>query len=417
MVGGIREQVNAITAWIDGSMVYGSDVERARALRTLDGTGRLATSAGDLLPFNEHGLPNAPSSSPGFFLAGDVRANEQVCLTAIHTLFVREHNRLADAIRLRSEHEVAVHGHSGGNGTPGGPVAAGLPAADASVFMREVLPGINAPLTGDQIYELARALVIAEIQSITVNEFLPVLLGPDPLGVYAGYQPDVCPDIPNEFATAAYRFGHSMLSPVLRRLDASGTTIPAGDLALAQAFFNPAEVIATGIDPLLRGLASQTAQEIDVHIVDDVRNVLFGAPGSGGVDLASLNLQRGRDHGLASYVDLCSDIGLGRTTSFADITSDPDTLARLAAVYPHVDQVDPWVGILAEDHVPGALVGPTAQRILGEQFAALRDGDRFWYELMDPRIVRFVERQTLARIIRRNTSIGPELQHKVFLSE
>jgi hypothetical protein len=96
--GNPREQLNEISTWIDASNVYGSDPERASALRTLDGTGRLNTSEGDLLPFNTDGLPNAGGDSPSLFLGGDVRANEQVGLTALHTLFVREHNRLAHEI-------------------------------------------------------------------------------------------------------------------------------------------------------------------------------------------------------------------------------------------------------------------------------------------------------------------------------
>ncbi len=80
-VAGVREQLNEITAYIDGSSVYGSNSTRAAALRTLDGTGRLKTSPGDLLPFNVDGLPNAEQAflpSEAFFLAGDVRAYEQV---------------------------------------------------------------------------------------------------------------------------------------------------------------------------------------------------------------------------------------------------------------------------------------------------------------------------------------------------
>ena len=97
-----RQQLNGITAFIDASNVYGSDPQRAAALRTNDGTGRLKVSDGDFLPYNIDGLPNAPGNGPEFFLAGDVRANEQVALTAMHTLFVREHNRLADQIRAQN---------------------------------------------------------------------------------------------------------------------------------------------------------------------------------------------------------------------------------------------------------------------------------------------------------------------------
>ncbi|MCA8959003.1 MAG: peroxidase family protein [Planctomycetes bacterium] len=91
-VGGVRQQLNHITSFIDASNVYGSDETRSLELRRLDGTGKLRTSAGELLPFDP--------ANPGFFLAGDVRANEQVGLTSMHTLFVREHNFWCDQIHF-----------------------------------------------------------------------------------------------------------------------------------------------------------------------------------------------------------------------------------------------------------------------------------------------------------------------------
>lgn len=375
LVDGVREQVNEITAYIDASNVYGSDTVRARAMRTLDGTGRMKTSAGDLLPLNEAGLPNAPSSDPSFFLAGDFRANEQVGLTALHVLFVREHNGWADRVRTR-----------------------------------------HPALSGDEIYEIARAMVAAEIQAITYNEFLPLLLGPDALRPYRGYHSEVNPGITNEFATAAYRVGHTMVSPMLLRLGEDGEPIPDGPLPLDEAFFDPGLMDDQGIDPFLRGFAAQVAQEIDTEIVDGLRNFLFGPPGAGGFDLASLNIQRGRDHGLPRYNAVRVDLGLEPALTFADVTPDPAVQQRLTLVYGTVDDLDLWVGGLAEDHVPGALVGETFFVILKDQFERLRDGDRFWYQsYLSPSLVRRVEQATLARIIRRNTGIGPEIQHDVFV--
>jgi hypothetical protein len=371
--GGVRQQINALTAYIDGSMVYGSDDTRAQELRTLDGTGRLKTSPGNLLPFNVNGFPNAPSPAPSFFLAGDVRANEQVGLTAMHTLWVREHNFWAEQIR------------------------AGQPW-----------------LTDDEIYLTARAIVGAEIQAITYREFLPILLGKKALPKYRGYDPGVNAGVSNVFATAAYRVGHTMLSSTLLRLDRQGNEVAAGHLSLADAFFRPDQISAEGIDSLLRGLAAQPAQEIDNFIVDPVRNFLFGPPGAGGFDLASLNIQRGRDHGLPSYNQVRTDFGLAPRASFADINPDPQVQAALAAVYATVDDVDIWVGGLAEPHVPGALVGEAFHAILKDQFLRARDGDRFWYEsYMPPPIANLIERQTLSTIIKRNTGIGDELQANV----
>jgi len=108
--------------------------------------------------------------------------------------------------------------------------------------------------------------------------------------------------------------------------------------------------------------------------------VLFGPPGAGGLDLASLDIQRGRDHGVADYNTMRTDFGLPRVTSFAQISSDPRVQAALASVYASVDDMDAWVGAVAEDHLPGASVGPLVAAIMVDQFSRIRDGDRFWFE-------------------------------------
>src|SRR5690606_25022548 len=145
------------------------------------------------------------------------------------------------------------------------------------------------------------------------------------------------------------------------------------------AFFNPSEVEAHGIESILRGATVNLAQEIDTEVVNDVRNFLFGPPGAGGFDLASLNIQRGRDHGLADYNATRVALGLDAVESFSDITSDPDVAARLEQLYGTVDNIDLWVGGLAEDHLPGSSMGETFSFIIIDQFQRLRDGDRFWY--------------------------------------
>ena len=234
--GGARQQVNSLTAFIDGSQIYGSDATRGAAVREFAG-GRLKMSAGNLLPFNTAGLPNATiglSPDAELYLAGDVRANENPQLLALHTLFVREHNRLA---------------------------------ADAAAR--------NPGWIDEQIYQHARRLVIAELQDITYTEFLPAVLGHGTpatfaLQSYRGYRPDVDAGISTEFATAAYRFGHSLLGEEVGFLDNQGNEVREA-LSLRDSFFNVAVVSATGIDPILKYLASDRAQEIDTKVVDDVR--------------------------------------------------------------------------------------------------------------------------------------------------
>jgi peroxidase len=372
-----RQQLNIITAFIDASNVYGSDAARAAALRTFKG-GKLKTSAGNLLPLNTSGLPNAGGPDPSYFLAGDVRANEQIALTCMHTLFMREHNRLCD--------EIAWHYHF--------------------------------KLSDEEIYQVVRKIMGALMQVITYRDFLPILLGHHALPPYRGYDPQVNPGIATEFSTAAFRFGHSMLSPRLLRVHNPGRRFSW--VPLQDAFFNPPLIYqGGGIASLLLGLATQQAQELDNKVVDGVRNFLFGLPGAGGFDLASLNIQRGRDHGLADYNSVRRAYGLSARSSFSEVTSNPKVEGLLAEAYGSIDDMDLWVAGLAEDHVPGALVGETFHAILVDQFTRLRDGDRFWYQndpffLFNPDLRREVENTRLSDLVSRNTGVGP-LRDNVFL--
>ncbi|MDF1838863.1 MAG: peroxidase family protein [Planctomycetota bacterium] len=370
---GRREQVNAITSFIDGSQIYGSDLERAHGLRTLDGTGRMRTSAGDFLPYNTGGLPNVPSNSAAFFVAGDVRANEQVLLTALHTVFVREHNHWAGIFASRGD------------------------------------------LDGETIYQLARAVVVGELQSITYNEFVPALLGPDGLRDYRGYRDRTRPSITNLFAAAGFRLGHSLLPSELLRLQADGESIPGGSLALADAFFRPDRLLQDGLEPYLLGAALQRSETLDTMIVEDLRSFLFGAPGSGGLDLAALNIQRGRDHGLPGYLEIRRELGLAPIEGFLALTGDVLSARRLSNAYGELQHVDAWVGFLSEPTRPGAMVGEGLHRLMREQFEALRDGDRFYYESYLPERIRdLVETQTLGVILARNTSLGDDMPIHVF---
>ncbi|WP_375204653.1 peroxidase family protein [Hyphococcus sp.] len=366
-----REQENEITSWLDGSMVYGSSDERAAALRTNDGTGRLKTSKGNLLPFNTDLLPNAnegPIDPADLFVAGDVRSNEQIGLTSMHTLFVREHNHWAD-------------------------------------YIRRTRPWFS----GDDVYHAARRMVIAEIQVITYEEFLPALIGKRALPRYRGYEPGD-PGLFTEFSGAAWRMGHTLINPQLMRVDRRGREIDAGHLPLRNAFFNAPMLLKkrNDIDPILRGLASQKSQTYDNMIVDDLRNFLFGPPGAGGFDLAALNIQRGRDRGLCSLNDARKALGLKPHKDFSDITSNPEVQERLRRAFGTVDDIDLWVGGVSEDPLAreGSQLGETFREIVILQFTALRDHDRFWWERDLTRAEQLmVKKTTLGDVILRNTSI------------
>jgi hypothetical protein len=204
-----------------------------------------------------------------------------------------------------------------------------------------------------------------------------------------------------------------MLGDDIEFLDNDGEEMREAML-LRESFFNPVVLKTTDIDPILKYLASDNAQEIDTKVVDDVRNFLFGAPGQGGFDLAALNIQRGRDHGLADYNSVRAAYGLPPVTNFEQITSDKALQSSLQSLYGNVDNIDLWVGGLAEDHLSNSSLGSTFTAILIDQFTRLRDGDRFWYEnSLSGDMLERIRTTTLADVIRRNTKIT-KLQADVF---
>jgi hypothetical protein len=248
---------------------------------------------------------------------------------------------------------------------------------------------------------------------IEYEEFLPALMGANPLVNYPGYKSDVNPGLNNEFSGAAFRIGHTMINDDVQFLNNEGLEIRPG-LSLANAFFNPVPLKELGPDSLLKYLASDNAQEIDTLVIDGLRDFLFGPPGSGGLDLVSLNIQRGRDHGLADYNSIRKAYGLPTITSVDLITSNNALRSNLVDLYGNVNSLDLWIAGLAEDHLPGSSVGQTFQKIMADQFQRLRDGDSNWYErAFSGKQLEAISATRLSDIIRRNTTIT-KIQDNVF---
>jgi len=380
-----REHVNEITAFLDLSQVYGSDEERANWLRSgVD--GKLKVSAGNLLPwntmdgeFNSNVDPAAPFMADDthslikMFVAGDVRANENPLLIAFHTLFVREHNRICDEEKINH-------------------------------------PGWD----DDRLYNSSRNRLIAYYQKIIYDEWLPAL-GVQ-LPAYSGYNSTINPQIFNEFSTAAFRMGHTLINSTIIRMDNNGEVTREGNISLRDAFFNPYVIgFAGGIDAYFKGMGTQVQQEFDCKVIDDVRNFLFGFPGGGGLDLAAININRGRERGIPDYNTVRASLGLPLIESFDALTSDTDEAALMESVYGDVNNVDAWVGMLAEDHIDGGLFGDLVSTMMELQFQALREGDRFYYKNMafDEVDLADIESTNMRKILMRNTSISI-MQDEVF---
>lgn len=352
--------INTVAGYLDLSQIYGSDAATAASLRNADGT--LKTSAGNALPIVN-----------GAFVSGDVRVAENPELTAISTLFVREHNYWVGQLTAQ-----------------------------------------NPTWTPDQLYNMAKAITTAEYQNIVYTEYLPALVGPTAVGTYTGYNRHVNPQVSQEFSTAAFRVGHSQVSDNQNGISNRGSQTFTE--TLAQSFFNtPAQDLANGIDPLLRNLGSDFAQATDVYAVNGLRNLLSDSPAQ--MDLIAIDIQRERDLGLGTLNQTRQALGFAPYTSFAKLTSDPVVQANLQSTYGNIDNVDLFIGGLAENHAPGATVGPTFQAIIANQFNALRSGDRFFWQHQpfDQATQQMIAQTTLGDIIQRDTGTPVE-QQNVFIA-
>lgn len=234
---------------------------------------------------------------------------------------------------------------------------------------------------------------------------MPRILDEGPLGNNAGFDADVNPTVSVEFSTAAFRFGHTLLSPTIQRLAENGNN-PADALDLRVAFFNPGSFAETGVDPILRGLADGKSQAYDPMLVKDVRSFLFGQPGAGGFDLASLNIPRGLEHGLQSYNDMQEALRLDRKASFAEIPSNPDIAARLEEAYGDVDLIDARVSGLAEDRFGDGLVSELFHLVIADQFNRVRAGNKYSSENNPlPDIAQGIGFNLLSDVIKANTGV------------
>jgi len=372
---GPREQVNQITAWQDGSNVYGSDDDEARKLRLLAG-GRLRVTrvqGRDLLPLN----PSECSDDARHrycFSAGDLRCNEQLELTVLHTVWMREHNRLADQlVQLRPD------------------------------------------WSDETLYQEARRIVIAQMQHITYNEWLPIVLGmkymqmwsmePKENGYSSSYVKDVNPAITNAFATAAFRFGHSLIAGVIESYNIFGTKVKSVPLTKSQ--FAPYDLYDNlTLETFVRGLTTQKSQDLDSSFSPELTQHLFQQDSEKfGLDLVSLNIQRGRDHGIAPYTTWRKLCGLPPVNSWKMLASmfPAMNVARLQALYNTVDDIDLFIGGILEPATEESLLGPTFLCIVGDQFQRIKTGDRLWYEEeasgLTQEQVTEVRKTSLARVL------------------
>ncbi|PIK44178.1 dual oxidase 1 precursor [Apostichopus japonicus] len=426
-----REQLNEITPWFDGGLVYGISKAWADALREFDG-GRLRSNAARGEPYypeeNTIGLPMANPPNPTvhkhldskrFFKLGNPRGNENPFLLTFGIVWFRWHNVWCDVI------------------------IKGLMEDHSELSRDEIEHEYD-----EYIFNEARKWVIATYQNIVYYEWLPVFLNIDMEEYeYEGYKGYIHPGVTHEFQSAAMRFGHTLVPPgVYRRDDKCNfrKTTPFSSyhphasghygVRTCNSFWNPQKSVREfGIEEYLMGMAAQITEREDNIITEDLQRRVFGPLDFSRRDLMAVNIQRGRDHGLPDYQTAREALGLPTKMSVADIRPGSAEFKNASFFEKFVENdSEEFTGvanstledleIVLRDHClemnlttgkqktcegqellylldiwPGGILETTSngpgelfRSIILDQFIRIRDADRFWFE--NPR-GRFSEKE------------------------
>jgi len=390
---------NEATSYLDLDSVYGRDDTVVDILREGEG-GRLkeetySGTAFRFLPYSIEKLPPSRGTTglPADTLhlrqpddqipsAGDNRVANNVSLFLFHTLFLREHNRIA------------------------------LQISES-----------NPEMDDETLFQEARRLNIAQYQNIVLYEYLTSLLGPyfeEVVGQYDKYDKKIDPTTSILFATVAYRFGHSALSGYAPRDECGDISTlvlppflpPGSNLpSLGQAggpFTPPIQVvIANGFENIIRGLILTQTNRVDLQYVDEIRQIPVS---TGVIDIFALDIMRGRINQVPNYARLVMALGDDRgiysspdcpsslktdlnqtdpVSCFIKITAkdienptdeEQQSAEDLLGAFGKVLHVDSIIGLLAEAHMPGISFGKSLLILIADQFKRSRDGDRFWFE-------------------------------------
>ncbi|KAG0326322.1 hypothetical protein BG000_001448, partial [Podila horticola] len=341
--------LNTITGFLDQSALYGSSLEDVTRLR--EKTGCKMLTALDSLG-NEY--PPRKTTKPteydlGFFSArsGDIFS------TTFSTLFLREHNLYCTQLKTAN-------------------------------------PGMDDNVA----FEKTRAYVIGLLQHITFTEYLATVVGTTP-PEYTGYKPDLLPGIDAMFSSSIFRYGHTELGDSYQILDKQNQLIETLSFQDTRTRLILEDF---GFENIARLLARQAQEEVDIYYSDEARNY-FGADGSP-VDLAQLDMLRGRDHQLPKYNEARVILNLPPATTWSDISSNTTIQQTLQRLYATVDDVEMTIGALCEDHDlrPSSSMGPLFRAGMMAQFIAIRDSDRFWYQapgVLDPDAFKAVQETNL----------------------
>lgn len=312
---GPRQQLNQASGFIDGSVVYGSTDDKVRSLRSFR-DGKLAMY---ITPDNRTLMPVSHDPNDGCneaemnakgrycFDSGDARANENLHLTSLHLLFARHHNFLAEGLKM-----------------------------------------VNPHWNDEKLFQESRRILGAQMQHITYNEFLSVIIGKEAsekLGILSTpdgvtedtYDENLNPTLANEFAAAAFRFAHTLLPGLMKLAKEQENTEES--IELHQILFNPYSLYnPQGFDNALRSALNTSLEKSDPYFTKELTEKLFvhdASPVLCGLDLVSLNIQRGRDHGLTGYPEWRKHCHLTPVNTWEEMEKivDPISFKRIHEIY------------------------------------------------------------------------------------
>ncbi|KFM58424.1 Chorion peroxidase, partial [Stegodyphus mimosarum] len=382
-----RKHLNQATSFIDCSFAYGVNEEAAKSLRAFDGTGKLLTQPGNLMPKRvkaEKDINCRMKFKKYCFESGDSRGNQHTILASLHTLFVREHNRIATEMKI-----------------------------------------LNPNWDEETLFQEARKLVNAIMQSIVYKEFLPLLLGPTRMSDFdlwfntSHYNSSVNPQQFEEFNTAAYRL-HSTLNSALYENETHSV------VNLRDTFMVQQPIHEGSFGRFFKGASKFPAHKYGRHHVVDATKYLYKSPEKlFGPDIQTVNIYRGRDHGMPPYIKLlayCTNNEVIVKT-FEDLNQvmDPEEVKLLKQHYKDVADIDLIIGLQMEYNDATSALPPTGACINAIQFKNLKEGDRFFFthtglpNSFSREKIEAIHNASLSRLICDNTDVK-EMQANAMLT-
>jgi Ca2+-binding RTX toxin-like protein len=391
------------------------------------------------------------------YIAGDGRVNENFGLTSIHHVFHEEHNYQVQNL------QTWIYAHDANNspldhaGLHEWQVNTLTTGGSMDAHGNYLYANGQIAWDADKMFEATKLIVEMEYQHAAVDQYARTIT--PRIQEFVGYSSGVDSTITLEYAQVAFRFGHSTIRETIDTIDPSGWFKGAvTHFALESAFLAPQTFAQEGIAAITLGLSRQQMNEVDEFITPALNQGLLGQP----LDLAAINIARGRDMGIPTLNDFREAISLARYTSWSDFGAGmfhPESLVTFMAAYSFgggdagvalaqeildladgvitvganftaaealafmnnnasgnatldaarsgFDHIDSWIGGLAEAHVPGGLLGETFDAVFVAQIQALMDGDRFYYlyRLFGTQIAEEVNNGQFKDLVERNTGL------------